>query len=87
MRFSSSGHSMTDEPAPPQINMSKIVVGGGIAGAVFAGSSMLIFLAGIPLIRFLFPVAILAGCGVALVRRLARHETASTHRILSAVKR
>jgi hypothetical protein len=73
---------MEDDTAPPQINMSKIVVGGGVAGAFFALGSMSIFLVGIPLIRYMFPVAILFGCGVALVRRLTRHEIASTFRIL-----
>jgi hypothetical protein len=73
---------MMEDPAPPQINMSKIVVGGGIAGALFAGGSMLIFLIGIPLIRLMFPAAILVGCGVAVVRHFTRHETSSTSRIL-----
>jgi hypothetical protein len=75
------------EDAPPQINMSKIVVGGGIAGAFFALASMSIFLIGIPLIRYMFPAAILLGCGVALLRHLTRHETPSTFRILTAAKR
>ena len=82
MKFNGRLHNVIDEPAPPQINMSKIVVDGGIAGALFAGGSMLILLLGIPLIQFLFPAAILVGCGVALVRRLAGHETSTTHRIL-----
>jgi len=75
---------MLEDPAPPQINMSKIVVGGGIAGALFAGGSMLIFLIGIPLIRWMFPAAILLGCGIAVVRRITRQETLSTSRILLA---
>jgi hypothetical protein len=78
---------MTDDTLPPQINMSKIVISGGIAGALFAGGSMLIFLVGIPLIRFMFPAAILLGCGFALVRYLTRHETSSTARILSAANK
>jgi hypothetical protein len=57
---------MSEGAAGPQINMSKIRVGGGIAGAIFAVSSMLIFLIGIPEIRYMFPAAILLGCGVAL---------------------
>jgi hypothetical protein len=87
MTLSYRQHGMRDDSAPPQINMSKIVVGGGIAGALFAGGSMLIFLLGIPLIRFMFPVAILSGCGVALIRHFTRHETASTSRMFSAAKK
>lgn len=78
---------MTDDTAPPQINASKIVVGGGLAGAFVALGSMSIFLVGIPLIRYMFPAALLVGCGVALVRHFTRHETASTFRILSAAKK
>jgi hypothetical protein len=63
------------------------VVGGGIAGAFFAGGGMLIFLVGIPLIRVMFPAAIVLGCGVALVRHFTLHETSSTSRILSAAKK
>jgi hypothetical protein len=81
------GINMRDDTASPQINMSKIVISGGIAGALFAGGSMLIFLVGIPLIRYMFPAAILLGCVVAFVRVMTRHEISSTSRILSASKR
>jgi len=82
MTISSRAHNSIEEPAPPQINMSKIVVGGGLAGALFAGGSMLIFLAGIPLIRLMFPAAILLGCALAMLRHFTRHERSSTSRIL-----
>jgi len=78
---------MKDDTALPQINVSKIVVGGGIAGALFAGGGMLIFLVGIPLIRFMFPAAILMGALVALIRHFTLHETSSTSRILTAAKK
>ena len=78
---------MKDDTTLPQINMSKIVVGGGIAGALFAGGSMLIFLVGIPLIRYMFPAAIVIGCLVALVRHFTLHETSSTSRILTVAKK
>ena len=78
---------MREDTAPPQINVSKIAVGGGIAGAIFAIASMLIFLVGIPVIRYMFPAAILLGRGIALVRHFTRHETSSTSRILSAQKK
>lgn len=64
------------EPAPrPQINLAKIPVGGGIAGAIFAIGSMLIFLLGIPAIRYIFPAAIVLGCALALVIHFRRHKT------------
>jgi hypothetical protein len=78
---------MTNDTTPLQINVSKIVVGGGLAGALFAGGGMLIFLVGIPLIRVMFPAAIVLGCVVALVRHFTLHETSSTSRILSASKK
>src|SRR5215469_5543104 len=59
----------------PQINASKIVFGGGIAGLIFTVGSMLIFLAGLPVLRYMFPLAIVFGCAVALVLRFARHST------------
>jgi hypothetical protein len=66
---------MAEEIHNPQINISKIAVGGGIAGAFFAGVSTLIFLMGIPLVRFMFPVAVVLGGGIALVLHFARHKT------------
>jgi len=48
------------EGAPnPQINVSKIPGGTGIAGALFAISSMLIFLFGVPRIRYFFIASII----------------------------
>ena len=67
------------EDARPQINASKIVIGGGIAGAIFTVGSMLIFLAGLPVLRYMFPAAVVLGCAIALVRRFVRHKT-SAHR-------
>ena len=43
---------MREDTSRPQINLSKIPVGGGIAGAIFAIGSMLIFLLGIPVLRY-----------------------------------
>lgn len=59
----------------PQINVSKIPGAGGIAGALFAFGSMVIFLIGIPRLRFFLLAAIVLGCGIALILRLARRET------------
>ena len=71
----------------PQINVSKIPGGGGIAGALFAVISMLIFLIGIPALQYFFSAAIILGCGVALVIHLIRHDTPGTSWILSATKK
>lgn len=78
---------MKEDTRPPQINMAKIAVGGGIAGAIFAGGSMAIFLIGIPAIRYVFPAAIVLGCGVALVLHFIRHETTGAPWIRSATKK
>jgi hypothetical protein len=71
----------------PQINVSKIPGGGGIAGALVAVISMLIFLIGIPALQYFFSAAIILGCGVALVIHLIRHDTPGTSWILSATKK
>jgi hypothetical protein len=66
---------MKDDNSRPQINVSKIVTGGGIAGAIFAVTSILIFLFGIPALAYFLPAAIVLGIVAALLIRLARHET------------
>jgi hypothetical protein len=63
------------ERSNPQINVSKIVSGGGIAGALFAVISTAIFLIGIPALRYFLPAALVLGCIVALAIRRKRHET------------
>jgi hypothetical protein len=73
---------MRADSASPQINVSKIAVGGGIAGAIFAVGSMLIFLIGIPAIRYIFPAAIVLDCGLALILHFIRHETPGASWIL-----
>jgi hypothetical protein len=78
---------MREGSASPQINVSKIPGGGGIAGALFAVISMLIFLIGIPALQYFFSAAIILGCGVALVIHLIRHDTPGTSWILSATKK
>lgn len=77
---------MVEEIHNPQINISRIAVGGGIAGAFFAAVSMLIFLMGIPLVRFMFPIALILGGGIALVLHFARHKTPGTPWILPGTK-
>jgi len=58
---------MRESTPTPQINVSKIPGGAGIAGALFAVISMLIFLIGIPLARYFLPAALVLGCAVALI--------------------
>ena len=65
---------MAEGTPTPQINVSKIPGGGGIAGTLFAVISMLIFLIGIPLVRLFLPAAIVVGCAVALVIHSIDHE-------------
>jgi len=74
---------MREDAPKPQINASKIVIGGGIAGVIFTVGSMLIFLIGIPVLRYIFPAAIVLGCAVALILRFIRHETTGAPWILS----
>jgi hypothetical protein len=78
---------MPEDTPRPQINSAKLRVGGGVAGAIFTIGSMLIFLIGIPAIRYVFPAAILVGFGVAILLRFVRHETPGAPWILSATEK
>src|SRR5690242_786623 len=75
---------MSEDNPNPQINSAKIRVGGGIAGAIFTIGSLLIFLIGIPVLWYVFPAAIVLGCGVALLLRFARHDHPGSPWLLSA---
>jgi len=77
---------MSDRAPNPQINVSKIPGGAGIAGAVFALGSMLIFLVGIPRFRYFFIAAVILGCGIALILRFVHRETPGKPWILSATQ-
>jgi hypothetical protein len=70
--------------ATPQINISKIQGGAGIPGALFAVASVLIFLIGIPALRYFLPAAVALGGGVALVLHFVRHEPAGRSWIRAA---
>jgi hypothetical protein len=78
--------SMSDPSPTPQINVSKIPGGTGIAGALFAIGSMLIFLFGVPRIRYFFIGALIVGFGIALVLRFVRRETPGKPWILPAMQ-
>ncbi|MEO8595322.1 MAG: hypothetical protein ABI759_18515 [Candidatus Solibacter sp.] len=67
--------------------MSKIQGGGGVAGSLFAGISILIFLIGIPALRYFLPAAIVLGSAVALVMHFSRHETTGAPWIAAGTKR
>ncbi len=75
---------MREDSRNPQINMSKLPVGSGIAGAIFTVGSMAIFLIGIPALRYFLPAAGIMGGVAALVIRSLRREMPSTAHILSA---
>jgi len=77
---------MREDPPNPQINASRIPVGGGIAGA-FCAASMVIFLIGIPVLRYLFPAAVVLGCGVAIILHFIRNKTTGAPWILAATKK
>jgi hypothetical protein len=58
-----------------EINSAKIPVDGNVGGLIFAAATVIIFLLGIPLLRYLFPAAIISGCAIAGILHLVRHET------------
>jgi hypothetical protein len=78
---------MAEPVRSPQINVSKIVVGGGVAGAIFTIGSMALFLVGLPEFRLFLPAAAVLGCGVALVIHFVRHDTPRKSWILPATKK
>jgi hypothetical protein len=77
---------MSEGTPSPQINVSKIHGGTGIAGALFALGSMLIFLVGVPRIRYFFVAAVILGGGIALVLRFIRRESRGKPWILPATQ-
>jgi hypothetical protein len=71
----------------PEINMAKIPGGAGVAGAIFAVGSMVVFLIGIPALRCIFPCAIALGCGIAIVFHFIRREATGAAWIAPATKK
>ena len=78
---------MKEDTASPQINVSKLVVGGGFVGAIFAAGSIAIFLIGVPILRVMFPAALVLGIAVALVFRFMRHKNPGAPWLLAAIER
>ena len=70
-----------------EINAAKVPVDGNIGGMIFAASTVIIFFWGVPLLRYMFPAAIVSGCGIALILHFIRHETPGGSWILSARKK
>ena len=77
---------MKEDGRVPQIDSAKIRVGGGIAGAIFTAGTMLIFLLGIPVLRYVFPASIILGGAVALIIHFKRHETPGKSWLLPATE-
>jgi hypothetical protein len=67
-----------------EINMAKVPADANIGGIIFAVGTMVIFFWGIPLVRYLFPAAIVLGSGIALALHFARHEAPGQSWILPA---
>jgi hypothetical protein len=78
---------MKDTLSYAEINAAKLPVGGNVGGMIFAVGTVMIFFWGIPLLRYMFPAAIIAGCGIAFVLHFIRHETPGASWILSATKK
>jgi hypothetical protein len=75
---------MKDNLPYAEINVAKVPADGNIGGMIFAIGTLMIFFWGIPLVRYMFPAAIVLGCAVALVLHFIRHETPGASWILSA---
>jgi hypothetical protein len=58
---------MRSESPRVEINLAKIPADGNIGGLIFAIGTAAIFLIGIPAIRYMFPAAIVAGCGIVVL--------------------
>jgi hypothetical protein len=74
------------ETGNPQINMSKIPMGGGILGGLAAIACVLIVLLGIPALWYAVPFALGLGCVIAVVLRLGRHKTPGAPWILPSLE-
>jgi hypothetical protein len=74
-RSQQTAPSIADESRRPEISMHRIPVGGGVAGMIFAVGSCLIFLVGIPALRWFLLGAVLLGSAVgALLWRWHRNR-------------
>ena len=67
-----------------EINVAIVAADGNVGGMIFAFATVLIFFWGIPLVRYMFPAAIVLGSAVAVVLHFIRHEAPGALWILSA---
>jgi hypothetical protein len=56
----------------PEINVARVPVDANVGGLIFAAATVIIFFLGIPLLWYLLPAAIVAGCGIALLLHFTR---------------
>ena len=75
---------MQDNLPYAEINVAKVPADGNVGGMLFAVGTVVIFCWGIPLVRYLFPAAIVLGCGIAVVLHFIRHPTPGASWILPA---
>jgi len=78
---------MSDQTQNPQINISKIPMGGSVGGALAAIGCMLIILLGLPELWYFLPGSLALGCGIALVLHFVRHKNPGDPWILPAMKK
>jgi hypothetical protein len=62
-----------DEHFRSEIDMAKIPADANAGGLIFAIATIVVFLIGIPALRLLFAVALLAGCAIAVILHFLRH--------------
>jgi hypothetical protein len=64
LRRSHRSVDMADDGGKPEISMHRIPIGGGVAGLIFAVGSCMIFLVGIPALRWFLLGAVVVGSAV-----------------------
>ena len=64
---------MQDNLPYAQIDMAKVPADRNSGGLIFTVATLVIFLLGIPILRYIFPIAIVLGCMIAVFLRVI-HE-------------
>ena len=70
---------MSNDIQNPQIDISKIVIGGGIGGALVAAATVLIILLGLPELGYFLGGAIVLGSVIALTLHFAHPRNPAAH--------
>lgn len=73
-------HPGSEEPSRPEINMSRIQIGGGLAGLLFALGTALIFAVGVLAVRAFLVGSVIAGSVISIALHFF-HEYKPTRRI------